>query len=373
MKKLSLIILLILFIVVAFIINCEDYDGEPDTNSDTTTSTYSNSSSTIESSSLLKKVNLLEPENNEKICNSLVTLRWDELAIEGGGISYKIQLSTLANMGDPENYNTEKSYYELSGTSTPPDINYPKLYYWKVRGYTNVKEGDWSDVYIFKYGDKTNISKPTLVSPDINIDNGIVCNGNAIYKWHPISNVNQYELEIASDTDFMNIVFIEDGISITNTDPSTTVEYNCLENISDGVYYWRVKGITNDCIGDYTNPFTIEYLTLTHPINLSPEHNSTVSTSKPTFSWDEVDNALIYNIEISTDSDFGAGKIIDTDVNSNSYYPADIDLTASKYYWRVLAKKYNCSSCVTNPTSSECTSCETCYSTYSSIYILNRI
>lgn len=85
-----------------------------------------------------------------------------------------------------------------------------------------------------------------------------------------------------------------------------------------------------------TSTFTFDLLELTPPILTSPSANSTISSSKPTFIWQDVTGATSYNLQIDDDSTFLSPNVhITTEFNE---YTVTDSLAYNTFYWRVRSK-----------------------------------
>lgn len=121
----------------------------------------------------------------------------------------------------------------------------------------------------------SNLSDVVLTAP---LDLAIGTRVNPQFEWEDGDNFNSFEIEIATDDAFANIV--ESGVSSANSYQSTNLE-------SSTTYFWRVKPINNCAQGNFSAPFSfstvlIDCLTVTAeglPINISSGAPSTVSTS----------------------------------------------------------------------------------------------
>lgn len=109
--------------------------------------------------------------------------------------------------------------------------------------------------------------------------------------------------------------------------------------VGDNIYYWRVQpryflGNNNPVFGAWTSGWTFRRLGFV-PQNLK----TSVTWATPTFSWDMVEGANIYRLQVSTQSNFGS-TIIDTNTPLTSYTPF-VTLAQGLYYWRVQVIRFN--------------------------------
>ncbi len=106
--------------------------------------------------------------------------------------------------------------------------------------------------------------------------------------------------------------------------------------LGDNTYYWRVQPRyrvgTNLYSGAWTQGWRFERLGLI-PQNL----NTSVTSATPTFTWDLVEGAEYYDLQVSTDPGFGSTSInVSTRQNSYTY---DSTLANATYFWRVRVRR----------------------------------
>jgi hypothetical protein len=107
----------------------------------------------------------------------------------------------------------------------------------------------------------------------------------------------------------------------------------------DNTYYWRVQPDYNpspstQTLGAWSQGGRFERVGFI-PQNLQ----TSVSFATPTFSWDMVEGADSYELQVDDDPNFGLPAIgITTDSNSYTHINT---LAEATYYWRVRVKRYN--------------------------------
>ena len=85
---------------------------------------------------------------------------------------------------------------------------------------------------------------------------------------------------------------------------------------------------------DYIEFYTdVTYVTPPATTLVSPTDASSVSTSTPTFEWDDVSGATSYDILVDNNSDFTSPEI-DLTVDQSTYTVATKSLTDGTYYWK---------------------------------------
>jgi hypothetical protein len=146
------------------------------------------------------------------------------------------------------------------------------------------------------------------------------------------------KLEVHLDPSYTNLVA---EFHINSTD-SYFGENNVTfldDIIGDNIYYWRVQprywiSGYDSIYGAWTGGWSFRRLGFTVK-NL----NTSITWATPTFSWDMVEGANNYRLQVSTDPYFGS-IVINQVTSMNSYTPSG-SLTQGNYYWRVQIIRYN--------------------------------
>jgi hypothetical protein len=109
--------------------------------------------------------------------------------------------------------------------------------------------------------------------------------------------------------------------------------------IGDNTYYWRVQPDyqpgSNEILGVWSQGSRFERQGLI-PVNL----HTSVDFATPTFTWDMVEGANNYKLQVSTDPTFSGTPAIDVATRQNSYTYAEATLEEATYYWRVLVHRW---------------------------------
>lgn len=175
-------------------------------------------------------------------------------------------------------------------------------------------------------------SKPT---------NNLLCIDNLVtFEWSPSTDsdgdVIKYQLQIATDNQFLQNVQIKDNLSATSTQIS----------LQRGVaYYWRVKAVdSKNASSDYSNTFqfytkgdgVLNYVPFL-PSIVAPRLNEIVQTNSVKLQWTASDtdgDPINFDVYFGTENP-PTTKVFE-DLNDNF---VTVNLTASKdYYWKVVVK-----------------------------------
>jgi hypothetical protein len=121
--------------------------------------------------------------------------------------------------------------------------------------------------------------------------------------------------------------------------PHTTV-YDDLEG--DTIYYWRVQPRymlgSFERFGAWTNGWSFRREGFV-PQNLQ----TSVTFATPTFSWDMVEGADSYDLQVATDNTFGTLVVNETNISQNSYTPGVTFANNDDYFWRVRVRGWGVS------------------------------
>lgn len=201
----------------------------------------------------------------------------------------------------------------------------PGTYSWHVRA--KDKAGNWSEwsspytVIIILL----TLNAPILISPE----NGSISQDPApVLKWNSSTNAVSYQVQVDNNSTFTNPEF-------DNNVNTTEFSISYLEN---GIYYWRVAAVNGEgAISEWSLVWrmTINQPTIAIPTLLLPADLSTESTDLPTFSWENVENATNYQIQIDNEIDFSSPVFDNVSVDTSQ--TPELGLNDGIYYWRVRA------------------------------------
>jgi hypothetical protein len=146
------------------------------------------------------------------------------------------------------------------------------------------------------------------------------------------------KLEVHVDPNYTNLVA---QLQINSTD-SYFGENNgtFLDDFNgDNIYYWRVQprywlSGYSAAYGAWTSGWSFRRLGFA-----AQNLQTSVTWSTPTFSWDMVEGAHSYRLQVSTDPNFGSSVI--NQVTPMTSYTPQSTLTQGVYYWRVQVNRYD--------------------------------
>jgi hypothetical protein len=148
-----------------------------------------------------------------------------------------------------------------------------------------------------------------------------------------------YQFQAATDPQFTSVTW-DYTLYATSAAASPLIPpvhaYNDQDLLGDNTYYWRVRPIYNNTAsqrGAWSQASRFERQGLV-PQNLQ----ASVSFATPTFTWDMVEGARSYDLQVDGDPNFGSADI-SINTAQNSYTPI-VTLDKGTYYWRVRVRRY---------------------------------
>lgn len=167
---------------------------------------------------------------------------------------------------------------------------------------------------------------PTLVSPLDNSTNELV---SPILIWNASNGASSYNLNIATDSGFTNIVIDKSKIKETS--------YNVTGLNNSTFYYWRVQAINNSDKSEWSEVWQfITGVAPSIPTLSSPENNSLTLFMPITFYWDSSNGASGYTLQISTSGTFTSFEYNQANITSTNQQVTTLK-PLTQYYWRVNA------------------------------------
>lgn len=251
------------------------------------------------------------PRNQEQLLNPRPCFTW-EPAIDGDVVTYAIEVSdsdSFSNIiasGTGIN-NTDRSYCM---TADLPSQN--TNYYWRV------------------------------IPTDGNNNSG----SSVTHTFYHPSNTSKYQLEVASDAAFSNVVAEQSDIEGTTVTLSDA--FALQESTS---YYWRVTarspaGLETVSTGQNTTNPEANFFPLADlfapqpPVLLYPQHRSEQIATSGHFLWEEVydsNNPATYQFELSDSPDFSTTLVNVSNLTEPRYSYSGTLTRQTRYYWRVRA------------------------------------
>lgn len=174
-----------------------------------------------------------------------------------------------------------------------------------------------------------NLATPTLVSPA----NGAT--GQPVQPtltWAAATGATAYNLQVATDAGFTNVVLTANGVTGTSYTPASALN-------NGTTYYWRVQA-SGDCgLSSYSTArsFTTIEAIPSAPTLITPANGATDQPLQPTFTWNAAAGATSYAIQVATDAGFANVVLSANNISGTTYTPTTNLTYETTYYWRVLA------------------------------------
>ena len=187
---------------------------------------------------------------------SSLSLNWTEL---DGAIEYEIAIyEDKAAVQSIWDYTTEGHAVSVMSTPGAPVLVNGTVYYWRVRVVAPVT-GPWSALQplnpALSGGDWSPLSIPAATSPQAGAD-GVSL--TPVFSWQPADGATGYELVLAEDSNFSDVVF-----SLTGETALAATSYKYETNLDYATaYFWKVRAISGGTASQWgTASFTTQAAT----------------------------------------------------------------------------------------------------------------
>lgn len=169
-------------------------------------------------------------------------------------------------------------------------------------------------------------SAPTLLSP---VDGSTQISIEPLLEWASVSGADTYEVEVATDAGFSNIIFSQTGLT------ANSVSLSELDNLT--TYFWRVRAVNFAGLGNYSSA-SFTTVKAHFPYLSNPVGGLLVYTETIKFSWYMMASSagLKFDLIYSTDPGFSSSTTI-SDIEALSVEVPGL-LRGTDYYWKVRSK-----------------------------------
>ena len=260
------------------------------------------------------------PINNSKKVLYPVMLEWKSV---GKDIKYDVEIAS------DRNFSTIVVKDVVTGVNTKEFGNYEGLdsyqtYWWRVRpqAQTNTLI-EWSQPFVFT----SSIGQAKVVFPS---DNSTEQSTYTRFRWTGVHGAESYTIVVSKKADFSDTVAIMRNMTTTNFVPSAELELSTK-------YYWYVIATSTDngITTSKTWSFTTASAKLAEtPQLIAPENSAVLPTGSVELKWEAVTNALSYDVQVSTDMNFGS-VLYDGKGQTASSWTIDANTAEQTLYWRV--------------------------------------
>ncbi len=264
---------------------------------------------------------LVSPSDNAIQQPVSLTLKWNTAST---AISYRLQVGTDSTFAGGMVVNDST----LTDTSrVVSGLNTNTKYFWRVNAKNAAGYGAASSLRRF-----TTITPPAaviLVSPS---DNATQQPVSLTLKWNTASTATSYRLQVGTDSTFAGGLVANDS---TLTDTSSVVS-GLNTNTK---YFWRVNA--KNAAGYGAASSLRRFTTIAPPAVVTlvfPADNATGQPISLTLRWNTVSVATSYRLEVSTDSTFAGGVVVDDSTLTDTSRVVSGLNTNTKYFWRATAR-----------------------------------
>ncbi len=266
-------------------------------------------------------VNLISPPNNFRCQDYAVEFSWEPY--QGTVRSYTLKVSTYPDLSNPildtSNLTTTSIIITLPGANVQ--------YYWRVLAVISQQpppEVDSSAVWTFT----TMPYPPSTIEPQSNSQ----CNStNVRFRWSTVNNVQNYRVQISNSEWFLTL--IKDTLVTSNEAIIKVPNWETK-------YYWRVLANTNYGCTTYFSIVDSFKTKKAPPTPTQPADSISSVWGAVTFTWDVPVNANSYNLQISSQPDFGV--ILYDEITLIKTVTKVITDYNTRFYWRVKAVYPDC-------------------------------
>ncbi len=268
---------------------------------------------------------LQEPVNGFPVYTTLTPyFMWDSLST---AIKYQIEISMDEDFSDIE--------YSDSTILTPNTTLITELtegiHYWRIRGQNEL--GMWGTWSPTDYFDITGPPGPELAVP---INSATITeDATPVFSWFGEPYAVNYLIQIDDNEDFTSIILE----AVTDT-----LAFEPIEPITDipAEFYWRVY--SQNEFGFWGSASESREFSISGPAypnidSFLPNIFDLIRhTNQPVFSWESVDIAEGYHIQVDdTDNSF-SNLVTDNDEIPSNTYTVEIPLEQGMFYWRLRVR-----------------------------------
>ncbi len=261
----------------------------------------------------LKVPVLSAPVDNASNLDVNPVLVWNE--VENTDL-YEVQLSLGNDFSEIiESAVTSSTEWKVQNT-----LGYGTRHFWRVRSKRNRSHSDWSEVRYFT----TATAPPLLEFPP---DSSYSIDTNVTFAWKKVESASSYQLQVATDEGFDNIVLDKNKL--------TAITQKASKLTLNTKYFWRVRALSSTSNSNWSGTWVFT-TKLAAPIPQKPADKAITQSTDVTVKWDTVPGAKTYNIVLASDPDF-KNILYDSLSTTDSTFVYGLYEVGKTYYWKVRA------------------------------------
>ncbi len=260
---------------------------------------------------------LAAPANNATEIALSPTLSWNTVS---NAVSYTLQVSSSSTFNS--------FVFNQSGLTNTSQLisglNINTTYYWRVNSTNIYGTSGWSNVFSFKT--LAPPIAPTLLTPANNANEITL---SPVLAWNAVSNAVSYSLQVSTSSSFSSFIYNQNGlINISQQISGLNIAIT---------YYWRVNSTNIYGTSGWSTTFTFKTVGPPQaPTLTAPANNSTEVSLFPTLTWNAVNNAVSYTLQVSTNNSFSSFVYNQNGLTTISQLISSLNI-ATTYYWRLNA------------------------------------
>ncbi len=264
---------------------------------------------------------LVSPSNGAENEPDTLTFDWH---VSSGAAYYRLQISSAGSF-------TNLFFDDSTLTDTLEPVsgfNPGATYYWRVSAKNSAGMSSWSSTWYFSARSPGSVPPaPVLLSP---LDGATSLPLVDSLEWNTSQGARSYRVELSRSSAFDSQLLTDTVVSVTSLSTGPLV--------SGTTYYWRVNAENNLGSSGWSSvwKFTTSVTQPATPVLLTPANGTIDLPTTVVFTWNEVQGAVKYDLQVATASSFDSLAIDDSTIDADSYTGKPLR-PGTTYFWRVRA------------------------------------
>jgi subtilisin family serine protease len=255
----------------------------------------------------------------------ILTLTWNPV---NTAVGYDLQFSDK-----PDFSRIILTLNGLTQTRQPiSGLGFGATYYWRIRATAASGVSAWSVANSFIT--TANSAVPPVLSLPAN--GAANQSQNLTLSWSPVANATGYNLQFSDNPAFTTVLLTLNNLNATSQ-PISGLAFG-------DTYYWRISTITPTGTSQWSAPNSfataeavnnLPATTLPAPTLLLPTDRITGASRTPTLSWNAVQGATTYDLQVSNSTAFTTTVIDQKSIAQTSFNISSVLAGRTLYLWRV--------------------------------------
>jgi hypothetical protein len=213
----------------------------------------------------------------------------------------------------------------------PADPNKPGYALYPAKGTLRNDMGAYGGPYATSWDLANSVAKPQTPVLNSPADSARGVSTTPMLSWNSVLGTDRYRVQLSTSASFSSKL-VDDSM--------VTDSYRQVGPLLNSTtYYWRVNAtnVAGTCIWSQVRSFTALVAAPLVPTLAGPVDSAKNVQLSTTLSWNAVQGATFYHLQVSTASNFGSTVVNDSTVSTVSRSVGPLTL-ATTYYWQVRAK-----------------------------------